>query len=387
MVTGRDSYASVLARLPDVLAWGEAGATLDSLGELQHSVCWRRLRSALNFIGSYDHSLARKMEEALAALSSNGLSRFITAPQTYMCISRLQKEPAKSVMALSEYLNAELVRDGTTAQGARGYWTALGDFYSRKTSNGTPDAALSVIDKDAVYQAPRIGEIVPVDFFSPNVAWAKQTTISSLADYLEFTPADREIVVNRLDESLGRIADTSEAAAQLIKRFTKVIIPIRVAQGAGSNSKRSSPGRVMMRGVENADSAIVASCLVHESIHQFLYVLEFAGRFVLNEPLGGVVSYWTGRKLPLDSFIHACFVWYGLANFWMQARTRNTFPEDIANRELTKCLAGFRGCNPLDAVTPYVGMLRYDVWKVACTLQERLATFERAAEGGGHAIQ
>jgi len=297
-------------------------------------------------------------------------------------------EPAKSIMALSEYLNAELVRDGVPAHGARGYWTASGDFYSRKTSNGTPDAALSVIDKDTFYQAPRIGEIIPVDFFSPNVACAKQTTSSFPVDYLEFTPADREIVVNRLDESLGRIADASEAAARLIKRFMKVVIPLRVAQGAGSNSKRSFPGRVVMRGVENADSAIVASGLVHESIHQFLYVLEFAGRFVLNEPPGGVVSYWTGRKLPLDSFIHACFVWYGLANFWMRARMRKAFPEDVVNRELTKCLAGFRGGNPLDAVSPYVGMLRYDVWKVACTLQERLASSEKAAECGvSHAIQ
>lgn len=388
-VTARDSYAAILSKLPSILAWEEEAPALKSLGELRDSICSQRLRSALDFIESYDHGLAATLDNALEMLSATARVRFITAPHTYECISRLRKAPPSSIMSLCGYLNAESVLDRSSAQGPKGYWTALGDFYCSGTGSRMSDTTgLPILTSDGFYFAPRIEDIA-VDFFSPNVESAKR--ISVPLDYLDFTWQDREIVPDRLRKVLAGIAVASKTVTALIKSFVKVIIPLKVARGSGSNSKRSFPGRVVLRGVESAQVGSVASSLVHESIHQLLYVLEFAGRFVLSEPTGGITSPWTGRTLPLDSFIHASFVWYGLANFWMQARARGAFPEDIVDRELKKSFAGFGGENPVQALTSHVGMLRYDTWEVARSLQEQLLSRQRTSSmhGGdlGHGVQ
>jgi HEXXH motif-containing protein len=184
------------------------------------------------------------------------------------------------------------------------------------------------------------------------------------------------LVCEKLDDAFRRIERVSEAAAHLIKNHIKVIIPLNSAEGGtGSTSQSHYPGRVLLRHVEITGPATLATSLVHEAMHQVMYILEWGGTFIIDDPDARdvrVTSGWTGRDLPLHSYIHACYVWYGLSTFWGLARSSEIFTPGAVEGQLARSLAGFKDENPAERLAPYAGMVRYDVLKVAGTLRDHL---------------
>ena len=360
VVDGATSYDTVLKSLPQVFSWTDSRTTVAQLGILGRSAALARLRSCFEFIGRYDSRLAALMLDSFEALPTARQRALMTAPETIYRLWRLRKEPATSVARLCTFLNAETIRNETQPDAEKECWTALGDFYHR--GGGRTEPVL----------APSLANGIPIDFYSPNVTSAKETTVHH--DYLDFTEAERLLVQGRLQDAIDRIKQVSDAAAQMVALYVKVIIPFKVRLGYGSTSERSFPGRVLLQGTENVGIATIAAALVHEAIHQLLYTLEIEGVFVVREPGELITSLWSGRGLELHSFIHACFVWYGLAHFWSFAQGRDVFDEDVVQRELARCRSGFSGRNPIDTLGPAAGRIRYDVMSVARTLQSNLGT-------------
>jgi HEXXH motif-containing protein len=294
------------------------------------------------------------------------------APETVYRTWQFRKSPVQTIAALCGFLNAECALKDPGAANGKPYWTALGDFYhsgrgGQAVAGGESEMRWA---PDQSFCAPLVAEAIPIDFFSPNVGHAKETTVKD--DFLEFSPQEMVVVRQRLSDVFARIAEVSEAAARLVKEFVKVIIPLKVPSGCGSTSERSFPGRVLLQGVEVATPSRMAAALVHEAIHQLLYVLEYEGRFVITEPEGRVKSFWTGRALQLHSFFHACFVWYGLANFWALARNSDAFEGQEVDEGLSGCLSGFQGQNPVDVLNLHPGSVRGDALSIASKLQDRL---------------
>jgi hypothetical protein len=57
-----------------------------------------------------------------------------------------------------------------------------------------------------------------------------------------------------------------------------------------------------------------------------IYKLELADSLYTDESQAKqltTVSPWSGRTLLLHSFVHACFVWYGLWRFWSLCQNVN----------------------------------------------------------------
>jgi hypothetical protein len=87
----------------------------------------------------------------------------------------------------------------------------------------------------------------------------------------------------------------------------------------------------------------VCSGLIHESIHNLLYMIEWDAPFSIHTTRQHDVtarSPWTGRVLPVASFIHACFVWHGLRSFWRLAIEAKATPVAIAEHDRAE--RGFR---------------------------------------------
>jgi hypothetical protein len=315
------------------------------------------------------------MRDSLETLPPEGKLRFMAAPETYYRIAQLRKEPTESIVRLCKFLNGETALYGCGIADKQ-YWTALGDFYY-SGANGREESA----EKDSVtwvedqnFRAPRLAGTIPIDFFSPNIASTRAVMYSD--QLVEFSPAERVAVCRQLEEAFNRIEQTSEHAARLIKDFVKVIIPLKVIGSSGSTSQVAFPGRVLLRGLEHMTLGKLASALVHEAMHQLLYIVEYAGKFVVRD-LGAkrparVSSLWTGRELELHSFIHACFVWYGLSQFWRCAQSSDAFKPDTVHQELYRCLAGFRNQNPVEALGAHSRLLRDDILAVALSLQDHL---------------
>jgi hypothetical protein len=371
VVNTSSRYASMLHKIPAIFAWEESKDHLANLQVLARSVALRRLRSALEHIGRYDQDLGRSMRSAFEALPVEGKLRFISAPETFYRITLLRKEPVDAIISLCNFLNGEAAFHGLGPID-KDYVTALGDFYY---SEDPPQRFEDINGREAhAAYAPRFAETIPIDFASPNCATVQES--DDKREYLSYSADEKAVVCEKLDEAFSQIERVSEAAAYLIKQHIKVVIPLKAAQGGyGSTSQPHFPGRVLLRGVEICPPASLATNLVHESIHQVMYILEWGGPFFIEDADARAVrvkSLWTGRDLPLHSFIHACFVWYGLANFWTQTAASEVFQTADVEKQLTRSMAGFVNQNPADQLTPYAGMLRYDVVKTAATLRDRI---------------
>jgi hypothetical protein len=362
------AYAAVLRKVPDIFAWEESTAQIAGVKMLAQSVAFSRLRSCFDHIGRHNDGLLRSMRNLFDRLPLRSKLRFATAPETFFRITHLYKHPVESTVFLCNALNAEAAYCGLGPWKA-GYSTALGDFYAAAPVNGTDEDSAPV----KVVSAPHLANTIPIDFASPNTNGVQQTKVHK--DYLQYSKEEEALVCDRINEVFELIQRTNPAAAGLIKEFVKVIIPLKPASGHGSTSQSRVPGRVILSGLERSGMASLASAMVHESMHQFLYILEQSGTFIVRNPDANAAkakSLWTGRDLPLHSFIHACFIWYGLANFWLQAQSRSTFDRREVQEELHRSSSGFRQGNPTDTLAACAGMVRYDVLKIASGLKLRL---------------
>ncbi|MCF6439147.1 hypothetical protein L1077_06885 [Pseudoalteromonas luteoviolacea] len=85
----------------------------------------------------------------------------------------------------------------------------------------------------------------------------------------------------------------------------------------------------------------LADAIVHEMTHNLFDIAE------LYEPClptkfhpQTIKSPWTGRMLDPNTYIQACYTWYGLRNFWQKAFA--SFKTDNANKYLQQASIGFK---------------------------------------------
>ena len=177
----------------------------------------------------------------------------------------------ESISFLCNALNGEAALHGL-GPAKEGYATALGDFYCSEAA----DDSTSV----QVFRAPLLADTVIIDFDSPNVASTRKVDVQKENLQL-YSAEEKAIVCEKLNTTFARIKSVSEAAARLIKEHVKVIILFKTEfTHHGSTSQPSVPGRVILRGVDQTNLAGIAAALVHEAMHQVLYILQWAGIFV-----------------------------------------------------------------------------------------------------------
>jgi HEXXH motif-containing protein len=124
---------------------------------------------------------------------------------------------------------------------------------------------------------------------------------------------------------------------------------LRKVADQGSFASSSWPDRPGVIGIVNAHrpdlpGERLVDALVHESIHSLLYLVEAREPFYLSSVARRAYtarSPWTGRDLSLHSYVHACFVWFGLWNFWRQA-SRDAEAAIIQNELANRARGGFR---------------------------------------------
>jgi HEXXH motif-containing protein len=145
-------------------------------------------------------------------------------------------------------------------------------------------------------------------------------TSSSLARY---PLPDRDEVLE-IVEAVARLSGArAPRALNFINAHMKTVLLRRsgAIADASSASNREHVGFCVLTNMHvPADRVLLcAEALVHESIHQYLYKTEAqTGNFCDLSEARTYRSPWSGKRIPLHSLIHACFVWYGLLTFWCQ---------------------------------------------------------------------
>ncbi|MFJ1608466.1 hypothetical protein ACIOHS_34630 [Streptomyces sp. NPDC088253] len=118
------------------------------------------------------------------------------------------------------------------------------------------------------------------------------------------------------------------------------------------------------------DEVMLIEAVVHEATHGFVGISEALGlsgtdteaRWLLDDgPYDGVsrvVSPWTGKALDIPTYLHACFVWWGLLHFWSDLVGSGLFDERRVRSRLLRAASGFRERALVRELLPYQNLLQ-----------------------------
>jgi HEXXH motif-containing protein len=175
-----------------------------------------------------------------------------------------------------------------------------------------------------VYHAEVLDLGPVVDFFSP---YGRGKLVELSGDDEPFCETERATVVTKLQESAADLAAFSPVAAGFVANLTRVVLPRKDCGPVREFRAASTPtalGRTLLRNpdLDSATKEELIDGMVHEMIHCLIDIIEINSPLIRSKghvPQLRIESPWTGRKLDLNTYLQACFVWYGLWNLWMQA--------------------------------------------------------------------
>ncbi|MEZ4362448.1 MAG: HEXXH motif-containing putative peptide modification protein [Kofleriaceae bacterium] len=170
---------------------------------------------------------------------------------------------------------------------------------------------------------------------------------------------ERRAVVAKLEAAFALLPRVSPLADGLVRAMTQVICARTAVEDARfyTASDASTLGVIHLTNahLDRKTPAQVASELVHEAIHQALFRWELQHALLARPEAATakVTSPWTGAKLDLYAYVHACFVWYGVANLWRQGGA----PDDLSVvRQRRAAEVGFQH-DPLARLGPHADAL------------------------------
>ncbi len=296
--------------------------------------------------------------DALHGLPDAGLVRVLGAPETYFQLGEAARAPEADDLLdhMRGWVDAERARATPGYRPHRPAWSALGDAYFPAQGRA--------------YRAPRAGGI-PVDGASP---YARRPIRASAFRRIAFGPVEMlsaealADTVDKLERALAGLGRISPAARDFVGQVVRVIMPRRDPVNAAfytSSSSRDFIGLVKLVNphLPKITPATLTSSLVHEAIHAFLYMRELQRPLVLDRAALADVqirSPWTGGALSAVTYVHACFVWFGLARLWSLPGAAEVYGAAEAERQRARALVGFeRGAD--GPLAPVAAQLAPDV--------------------------
>ena len=287
----------------------------------------------------WDAASGIAISKRVKLLSQASQQRLLWAPQFTFVLATSNPADSAAVDNLLAFIEVEemLARGSGSVSDKR--WSAMGDICI------APDDAGESFYR--FYEAPKAEQIV-IDTRSPHQSEipADWGVIQSLSD-VETSELQRSVA-----GALALISHVAPTALSTIQASVRVILGITTPDipllTAGASTRRLT-GRVLVTNAHTDvwEPARLADTLVHEAIHSVIYKLELAVPLFSDESAAlslNAVSPWSGRTLNLHSFVHACFVWYGLCRFWsLDTEGVGAFFHERARK-------GFAKRSPLDAI-------------------------------------
>lgn len=310
---------SLMQALPDFLTLQSGRAFERAAGELYET--WFDKRFAAWVPASDD----RRLVERLAALPPAHWRRVRHAPRIALLLRASRVPGAADLQAMDDVLRAEEYLAGLRPE-PPGTRTALGDYLA--DASVPPLATRAGLSGDAL---GALGTPSAEPTAAPSVRgiFVDAHSLDLLGHPLlgEPQPYHAEEVpalLRNLERGFARVESVSPEALRMIRANIAVLVAIRGTERRDQLSSGSNRSHIGLMSIANPDSLAwtpedLAESFVHEAIHSVLYRIELAeflhdtDAAALNER---VCSPWSGRTLPLNTFIHACFVWFGLWNFW-----------------------------------------------------------------------
>jgi hypothetical protein len=143
------------------------------------------------------------------------------------------------------------------------------------------------------------------------------------AEPRRYSQDDAANAVKELDVALTTLRSAKIVAYDLVNAMLQTIVLHRCLsdERVVSGSRISTIGLAALTNVDSNPVLCIIDALVHEAVHTCLYRIELLEPFYLiprNDESVQIESPWSGRSLPVHSYVHACFVWFALTNLWAQ---------------------------------------------------------------------
>jgi hypothetical protein len=343
--------------LPLLLRWSGETTLLDDLSPVLIDIVTARLGRFLERLRQSDLQRSETLKGRIRELPDSSLIRILTAPQSFYLVTHLFKtDEDLSAQILSDALDAEACRLGDPPALTRSVWGILGDCYYPVSHDDGAEEGQWSWHSDRTYRAPRLSTGMPVDAYSPNARGELPDVVGSDVDFL---PKEVGDAVEKLSATVEAMRAACPEALNTVSRFSKALV-IRKDPGPTRNffpsSTRMCIGRPVFRnphlpGIRPSD---LAEALVHESIHAIIDTIELRKSLLLAKDFQPpqIPSPWTGRVLDTNTYIQACFIWYGLWNFWLKALATDAFPYQDVLHQLRQSSKGFAA---QDVVKPLAG--------------------------------
>lgn len=219
---------------------------------------------------------------------------------------------------------------------------------------------------------------IPVDFDS---AFPFPSRGANAGELRTLPPERAHLVKQRLETALDALRQGNPVAFTFVRLLTRRLAvreePSR-PEAPASASFGELIGLALLTNpwAKRGDVAWLIDALVHESIHAALFFCEASQESLLfdRDPVPCIHSPWTGNLLPYHQYVHACFVWFGLAQLWKNwpAGAGGIPPEQI--REMSrKASQGF-------LARPVASLLIQEVGsRVSPPVQDALRLMEQAS--------
>lgn len=230
-------------------------------------------------------------------------------------------------------------------------WSILGDGMSTNFLSNENFRKLFQLEDD-VYRAPRIKDLdLPIDLSPFLSSKRNEELVFGRAGYsFPFSVERIQQVKLYLDEAAIKLQASQNSCFHFVKSLCKSLVIVHSIHNPtllSSANIGARIGEVLLVIPEAGDvpCEFLVESLIHESIHQLLHLAgQICPFYHANAALMNlmVVSPWTSHKVSASSLFHACFVWYGIWQFWTHMeRTHGFFePQQIQAARL-RAATGF----------------------------------------------
>lgn len=223
-------------------------------------------------------------------------------------------------------------------------WTADGAYYGKYQVQS---------QSYAEFEAYRLLDTVPVDFFSPH---ALRISNADVNEPLENTLApydfgEIEAICGQFDDAVAPLAGYQPIAHQ-VSSFLRAIVLNKISHAGRvtnfiSGSDARYIGRTVLSNVQSVSPELLVEAFVHESIHASLYMADACSPWLPTREQTRragyrAVSPWTGNRISISSIQEAIFVWYGVYKLWLVALERGLYTEQRVTNRLAFVGRGFQ---------------------------------------------
>lgn len=330
----------IIALLPRTLMWITKGTEFEAVQLRYAQRISQALSTALARLRTESPDLADSITTRLSQASEDTISRVLLSPS----VSQQLLWGGDSATGIGRFLESclrmEAIERESHTQNTGPIWGALGDCVLRDTGE--------------FVRWESVDGRLPVDLESPDMIALGATLPTEAVGWIPLAREERQLALETLTAAYLRVRNGAASLRALIEVCARVVVmrksPTKLFY---SFSSCYSVGRIAFVNPQLVSESVIADALVHEAIHAYLYMHDPTPLWglkpdVRDEP-SGVQSPWSGRALPLCTFLHACFVWYGLFFFWAQVMRS---PSDESHLRIARASSGFMKGPLLDQLGP-----------------------------------